>query len=40
MDHVFELTARKEEQREQADEAKTQWQEGVAVYSTIDSLQS
>jgi hypothetical protein len=39
-DHVFELTATKEEKREQAEEAKTRWQEGVAMYSTIDSLQS
>ncbi|KAJ7907609.1 hypothetical protein B0H13DRAFT_1618287, partial [Mycena leptocephala] len=39
-DHVFELTATKEEKRERAEEAKTRWQEGVAMYSTIDSLQS
>ncbi|KAJ7900752.1 hypothetical protein B0H14DRAFT_2429228 [Mycena olivaceomarginata] len=40
MDHVFELTATKEEKRERAEEAKTRWQEGVAMHSTIDSLQS
>ncbi|KAJ7859751.1 hypothetical protein B0H13DRAFT_1901343 [Mycena leptocephala] len=38
--HVFELTTTKEEKSERAEEAKTQWQEGVAMYSTVDSLQS
>jgi hypothetical protein len=30
----------KEEKSEQAEEAKTRWQEGAAMYSTLDSLQS
>ncbi|KAJ7801769.1 hypothetical protein B0H13DRAFT_1932152, partial [Mycena leptocephala] len=38
--HVFELTTTKEEKSEQAEEVKTRWQEGVAMYSTVDSLQS
>ncbi|KAJ7879357.1 hypothetical protein B0H13DRAFT_2667926 [Mycena leptocephala] len=38
--HVFELTTTKDEKSEQAEEAKTWWQEGVAMYSTVDSLQS
>ncbi|KAJ7909514.1 hypothetical protein B0H13DRAFT_1877673 [Mycena leptocephala] len=38
--HIFELTTTKEEKSEQAEEAKTWWQEGVAMYSTVDSLQS
>ncbi|KAJ7842681.1 hypothetical protein B0H14DRAFT_3691667, partial [Mycena olivaceomarginata] len=39
-DHIFGLTTTKEEKREWAEEAKTRWQEGVAMYSTVDSLQS
>ncbi|KAJ7016060.1 hypothetical protein C8F04DRAFT_1245965 [Mycena alexandri] len=39
-DHVFELTATKQEKWERAQESKTRWQEGVAMYSTIDSLRS
>ncbi|KAJ7727401.1 hypothetical protein B0H16DRAFT_1779481 [Mycena metata] len=37
---AFENTATKEQKRERAEEAKTRWEKGVAMYSTVDSLRS
>ncbi|KAJ7041445.1 hypothetical protein C8F04DRAFT_1208408 [Mycena alexandri] len=37
-DDAFELTATREEKSERAEEAKTRWAKGVAMYSTLDSL--
>ncbi|KAJ7039992.1 hypothetical protein C8F04DRAFT_1084392 [Mycena alexandri] len=39
-DDAFELAAMKKEERERAQEAKSRWEEGVAMYSTLDSLES
>ncbi|KAJ7779944.1 hypothetical protein B0H16DRAFT_1830502 [Mycena metata] len=39
-DEAFENTATKEEKRERAEEAKTRWEKGVAMYSTVDSLRT
>ncbi|KAJ7709257.1 hypothetical protein B0H16DRAFT_1822025 [Mycena metata] len=39
-DVAFENTATKEEKRERAEEAKTRWEKGVAMYSTVDSLRT
>ncbi|KAJ7174441.1 hypothetical protein C8R46DRAFT_1214647 [Mycena filopes] len=37
-DHVFEMTATREEKESRNREAKTRWEQGVAMYSTVDSL--
>ncbi|KAJ7909889.1 hypothetical protein B0H13DRAFT_1616181 [Mycena leptocephala] len=37
-DDAFELKATPEQKEVQAEEAKTRWQDGVQMYSTIDSL--
>jgi hypothetical protein len=37
-DEEFEITATKVEKTARAEEAKTRWEQGVGMYSTIDSL--
>ncbi|KAJ7723139.1 hypothetical protein B0H16DRAFT_1431096 [Mycena metata] len=39
-DDAFERTATREEKMERMNEAKTRWEEGVAMYSTVDSLRT
>ncbi|KAJ7023504.1 hypothetical protein C8F04DRAFT_923096, partial [Mycena alexandri] len=37
-DKVFENTGTREEKMERTKEAKTRWEKGVVMYSTVDSL--
>ncbi|KAJ7018765.1 hypothetical protein C8F04DRAFT_1150293 [Mycena alexandri] len=39
-DEAFENTGTREEKMERTKEAKTRWEKGVAMYSTVDSLKS
>ncbi|KAJ7028825.1 hypothetical protein C8F04DRAFT_1398695 [Mycena alexandri] len=39
-DEEFENTGTREEKMERTKEAKTRWEKGVAMYSTVDSLKS
>ncbi|KAJ7027064.1 hypothetical protein C8F04DRAFT_1045077 [Mycena alexandri] len=39
-DEAFENTGTREERMERTKEAKTRWEKGVAMYSTVDSLKS